>query len=111
LVLKQGRFGRFLACSKYPECKFTKSVSMGVKCPLPNCGGDMVERSSRGGKRFYSCSKYPKCKYAIWYQPIPKKCPQCQAPFLVVKMTKAEGKVNFCLNKECGFKESEPVSS
>ena len=105
LTVKQGRFGRFLACSKYPECKFTKSISLGVKCSVAGCGGDLVEKRSRAGKTFFSCSNYPKCTFATWYRPVNKACPQCKAPFLVVKTTKTEGTVNFCLDKECGFKE------
>ncbi len=105
LTVKQGRFGRFLACSKYPECKFTKSFTLGISCPNEGCGGEIVEKRSRGGKVFFSCSNYPKCKFATWYAPVKKPCPSCKAPFLVLKTTKTEGAVNFCLNKECGYKE------
>lgn len=105
LMVKQGRFGRFLACSKYPECKFTKSYTLGITCPTKDCGGDIVEKRSRGGKVFFSCSHYPKCTFATWYPPVKKPCPSCKAPFLVVKATKTQGTVHFCLNKECGYSE------
>ena len=106
LIVKQGRFGRFLACSKYPECKFTKSYTLGISCPTKDCGGEIVEKRSRAGKVFFSCSNYPKCTFATWYAPVKKPCPQCKAPFLVSKVTKTEGAVYFCLNKECGYSEN-----
>jgi DNA topoisomerase-1 len=102
MVLKSGRFGKFFACSKYPECKTTKPVATGVKCPED--GGDIVERRSRKGKPFWSCSNYPKCKFATWYRPVPQKCPQCGAPFLGEKRNKAGEVTLICLNKECGYK-------
>ena len=88
MVLKAGRFGRFLACSKYPECKTTKPISTGIKCP--DDGGDIVERRTKKGKLFFSCGNYPKCKFATWYKPVKKACPDCGAEFLVEKRTKKE---------------------
>ena len=102
MVLKSGRFGRFLACSKYPECKTTKAISTGIKCPED--GGDIVERRTKKGKVFFSCGNYPKCKFATWYKPVNRKCPQCDAAFLVEKKTK-QGEYIACLNKECRYKE------
>lgn len=102
MVLKAGKFGRFLACSKYPECKTTKAISTGIKCP--DDGGDIVERRTKKGKLFFSCGNYPKCKFATWYRPVNKKCPDCGADFLVEKKTK-QGEYLTCLNKECSFKE------
>lgn len=102
MVLKSGRFGRFLACSKYPECKTTKAISTGIKCPEDS--GDIVERRTKKGKVFFSCGNYPKCKFATWYKPVNRKCPQCDAAFLVEKKTK-QGEYIACLNKECRYKE------
>ena len=102
MVLKAGKFGRFLACSKYPECKTTKPISTGIKCP--DDGGEIVERSTRKGKLFYSCGNYPKCKFATWYKPVNKKCPDCDAAFLVEKRTK-QGEYLTCLKKDCKYKE------
>jgi len=102
MVLKTSRFGRFLACSRYPECKNTRSVSTGVKCPED--GGDIVERATKRGKIFYSCSNYPNCKFATWYKPVPRHCPQCNMEFLVEKRTKSSHSLS-CINKECGYKE------
>ncbi len=103
MVIKTGRFGKFLACSKYPECKSARPLSTGIKCPAD--GGDIVERRSKRGKLFWSCSNYPKCKFASWYRPVPKKCPKCDAEFLYEKRNKAGDVTLFCHKKECGHKE------
>ena len=71
MVMKRGRYGKFLACSNYPECKTTQPVSTGIKCQNEGCDGELVERRTRQGKIFYSCSNFPKCKYATWK--LPKK--------------------------------------
>ncbi len=106
MVVKTGRFGKFLACSRYPECKHTRSISTGIKCPEPGCGGDLVERRSRRGKMFYGCSNYPKCKHASWNKPVPGPCPQCGAIYLVEKYTKKDGAFVACSNKDCGFRKT-----
>jgi DNA topoisomerase-1 len=107
MVFKHGRFGKFLACSGYPECKHIKSQTTGVKCPEENCGGELVQKISKKGKVFFSCDKFPKCKYATWDKPIPKKCPQCGKPFLLEKQTR-KGIILNCNDSDCGF--SEPGS-
>lgn len=77
LVIKYGRFGKFIACSGYPQCRNAKSfaVKIGVKCP--RCGGDMVEKKTRRKRIFYSCGTYPKCDFAVWQRPVPQPCPTC----------------------------------
>jgi DNA topoisomerase-1 len=77
MVIKMGRYGKFIACSNYPECKNTKPyvVKVGVECP--RCGGDLVERKSRKGRVFYGCANYPECNFATWDRPVPEPCPQC----------------------------------
>ena len=107
MVVKRGRFGKFLACSRYPECNHTQGMSTGVACPED--GGMLVERRSRFGKMFYSCANYPDCKFATWYKPVPRACPQCNAPFLVEKYSKKTGPYIACLKKECGYKEEPKV--
>jgi len=103
MVVKTGRFGRFLACSAYPGCKTTKAITTGIECPLCH-QGELSEKRTRFGKTFYSCTKYPECKYAIWDKPIKgSPCPQCQHPFLVEHYTKKEGASIRCPNKECGY--------
>jgi len=103
MIIKRGRFGKFLACSKYPDCKYTQGMSTGVLCPED--GGKIVERRSRFGKAFYSCANYPDCKFAIWNKPLLRPCPQCNAPFLVEKYSKKTGAYVACMKKECGYKE------
>lgn len=77
MVFKFGRYGKFIACSNYPNCKNTKPylVKIGVSCP--RCGGELVERRSRKGRRFYGCANYPECDFAVGRRPLPQPCPQC----------------------------------
>ncbi|MEJ2744483.1 MAG: topoisomerase DNA-binding C4 zinc finger domain-containing protein [bacterium] len=63
LMERHGRYGKFIACSGYPECRYIKPKSAGVDCPQPGCGGHIVHRRGRGGSRFYGCSNYPKCRF------------------------------------------------
>ncbi len=109
LVVKRGRFGRFLACSGYPECRYTKAITTGIGCP--QCGkGELAERRSKRGKTFFSCNRYPECTFALWDRPKPIRCPQCDYPFLVQKYSKRTGAYMFCPNK-CGYRsESEAFS-
>ncbi len=106
MIVKRGRFGMFLACSQYPECKTTKPLKLGVKCPAPDCGGDLVQKRTKKGKNFYSCSQYPTCNFAIWDKPVNRPCPQCQSPFLVEKFRKQTGNKVLCHNQECGYQEA-----
>jgi len=91
MVIKTGRFGRFLACSAYPDCKTTKALTIGIKCPRPNCHGQIVEKQTRSRRLFYGCSKYPKCDFASWDKPVSEPCPVCNHPFMVSKTSKAKG--------------------
>ncbi|PYR89713.1 MAG: type I DNA topoisomerase [Acidobacteria bacterium] len=109
LVLKQGRFGEFTACSNYPTCKYVKQKSTGVLCPKD--GGDIVERKSRRGKVFYGCANYPDCDFTLWNRPVPEKCPDCGAPFLVEKITKRHGRQLICNNEECSYVRSEELTT
>ena len=104
MVVKRGRFGKFLACSKYPECKTTKAIGIGVKCP--ECGCDLVSRRSRKGRNFYGCSGYPKCNFATWSKPVAEECPNCKNPYLEEKYSKESGVQIVCPKKECGFKKN-----
>jgi DNA topoisomerase-1 len=114
MAQKKGRFGPFLACTAYPDCKNTRSLKKkashkaeptGVNCPEEKCSGELVSRLSRRGKIFYGCSRYPACTFATWDKPVPKSCPECHAPFLVEKTTKKEGTHLRCLNKACTYRE------
>jgi len=101
LLLKEARFGPFLACEGYPKCKFTKSIEIKAEVPCPNCGGDLARKSTRKGRAFWGCSNYPKCKTAFWQEPIKEKCPQCQS----LMMRDSRTKLVKC--SKCDYKEEE----
>jgi DNA topoisomerase-1 len=109
LVIKQGRFGEFTACSSYPTCKYVKQKTTGVLCPKD--GGDIVERKSRRGKVFFGCANYPDCDFTLWNRPIAETCPDCKAPFLVEKITKKNGRQLICNNEECSYVRSEELTT
>ncbi len=95
-----GKFGPFVACSGYPECKYIHHVKAGFPCPFD--GGEVVQRKWRGGT-FWGCNNYPKCKFAVFGDIEEIPCPQCKLPFLV-KKTDKEGRVTlFCSDKKCGY--------
>ena len=104
MVIKVGRFGKFIACSAYPECKTTKAIPLGVKCPQD--GGNLVQKRSKKGRTFYACANYPKCEFALWDRPVNKACPNCHAPFLIEKISKQAGNSVQCRNQDCGYKEA-----
>ncbi|MBA3295764.1 MAG: type I DNA topoisomerase, partial [Acidobacteria bacterium] len=109
LVIKQGRFGEFTACTNYPTCKYVKQKATGVLCPKDN--GDIVERKSRRGKVFYGCANYPDCDFTLWNRPILEACPSCSAPFLVEKITKRHGRQLICNNDGCSYVRSEELTT
>ncbi len=99
MLVKQGRFGKFIACADYPKCKGTKSITTGIVCP--ECGkGELGAKRTKKGKAFYSCSEYPKCKFAIWNKPVAKVCPACGSKIMEEKKDEY-----LCVNKECLHKE------
>jgi DNA topoisomerase I len=106
MKVKRGRFGEFLACSRYPECKGTKPISVGVACPKEGCGGFLTAKRSRRGKVFYGCSNYSKtkCDFVTWDLPIAEVCPSCAAPFMIKKELRSGTTVK-CLT--CGFSRRE----
>ncbi|MEO5346561.1 MAG: type I DNA topoisomerase [Magnetococcus sp. YQC-9] len=108
MLIKAGRFGKYLACSGYPGCRniqpLAKPLDTGVLCPA--CGkGTFLEKKSRYGKIFYSCSAYPKCRNALWNKPLPgTPCPKCHAPFLTEKVTKRFGTELLCATEGCDYR-------
>ena len=106
LMWRRGRFGPFVACSDYPNCKYIKkkeAKEIGLGCP--ECGqGQVVERKGRWGRSFYGCKRYPDCKFTAYHRPIGEPCPDCGRPYLLEKETKKEGKVIFCGNEACHYK-------
>ncbi|MDR1979646.1 MAG: type I DNA topoisomerase [Synergistaceae bacterium] len=108
LVKKRGRFGEFIACNGYPECRYTRAILavIGVKCPKcgETAGGEIVRRRSKKGKTFFGCSRYPDCDYVSWNQPTGEKCPECGA------VLHKKGKTTLC--PDCGYKvQEEPVEA
>ncbi len=102
MAIKSGRFGEFLACTGYPDCKNTKPIVKSINVKCPDCGGEIVAKRGRSGKVFYGCNNYPNCTRAFWYKPTEKKCPECGELLLErhlknIKLT--------CSNAKCGYKE------
>lgn len=102
MVVKQGRYGEFIACSGYPDCKNTKPKVSKIDVKCPRCGRDIVARKSKTGKLFYGCSGYPECNQLFWNKPVEQKCPKCGS-LLTEKKTKTTKYV--CSNADCGYKE------
>jgi DNA topoisomerase-1 len=104
LVVKMGRFGKFLACPGFPECRNTKPIieDTGVSCPT--CGGAVVLKRSKKGRKFYGCSNYPECNFVSWDLPTDKKCPDCGS-ILVQKSGGSKGNMLRCSGQECKYKE------
>ncbi len=96
LVIRRGRYGEFVACSNYPECKYIKKSEKEIKeiMDCPKCGGKIIEKTTRRGKKFWGCNKYPQCDFASWYEPTGEFCPNCQA--IIIK----KGKKEICSNCE-----------
>ncbi|WP_139904551.1 type I DNA topoisomerase [Clostridium thermarum] len=100
MVIKQGRFGEFLACPGYPECKNTKAIVEELNVSCPKCGGKVVVKRSKKGKKFFGCENYPNCDFVSWFEPTDKKCEKCGS-LVVVKYSKAKGNYFVCSNPEC----------
>lgn len=100
LIIKSGRFGKFLACPKYPDCKFTKPMPKEqLDVPCPKCGGIIVEKTSRNKKKFYGCANYPECTFAVWDKPVNQKCEECGS--IMVERSFGRAKKLYCSNAEC----------
>ncbi|MEN6348099.1 MAG: type I DNA topoisomerase [Syntrophomonas sp.] len=103
MLIKYGRFGKFMACSGFPECRHTESINedLGVKCPF--CEGSVVALRSKKGRKFYGCSNYPECKFRAWNKPTGEKCPHC-GDAIVEKVGKSKETEMICQNPECKHK-------
>ena len=100
LIIKTGRFGKFLACPGFPECRFTKPLVEKVDAKCPKCGSEIVVRKTKKGRTFYGCKSYPDCDFASWNKPSDKRCPECGEILYVAK----SGKL-YCASKDCGYRE------
>lgn len=104
MVVKVGRFGKFLACPGYPECKNTKPLVLKTKAKCPECGGDVIEKKTKKGTSFYGCSNYPNCNFMTWDMPSDEVCPRCGK-----SLFRRKGNVLYCPDTEgCGF--TKPVT-
>ncbi|MDD5750508.1 MAG: DNA topoisomerase, partial [Candidatus Pacebacteria bacterium] len=98
IIIRMGRFGKFYACSKFPNCKFTENIKKPpLEIPCPKCGSELVEKNTKKRKIFYGCSKWPDCDFALWDKPTGEKCEECGS--LMVQTIRKQIK---CSNKECG---------
>ena len=104
MVVKRGRFGKFIACSGFPECRNTKPFlkTSGVKCPLEACEGDVVELRSKKGKLFYGCSRFPACNYRNWNKPTNEKCPSCGSVLVTGRGRNSKERL-MCEKEGCGY--------
>ena len=100
MVVKSGRFGKFLACPGYPECKNTMPLVVETKATCPVCGGKVIEKKSKRGFAFYGCGNYPECNFMTWDKPTDDICPQCGK-----SLFKRKGGIMACLNEGCGFEK------
>ncbi len=100
MVIKTGRYGRFLACPGYPECKNTKPLIVETAATCPKCGGKVIQRKSRKGYVFYGCNNYPNCDFSTWDVPTEEKCPQCGS-----SLFKQKGRL-VCLKEGCGYEQA-----
>ncbi len=98
LLIREGRYGRFIGCSNYPECKYTRQIVIDTGVACPKDGGRIIQKSSRKGRKFYGCENWPECDFVTWNEPLPVICPQCQKSVL----TKAN-KTAKCADDACGY--------
>jgi len=113
MVVKNGKYGAFVACSGYPDCKniwTSKPKSTDVPCPEKGCKGTLVERRTRKGRTFYGCDRYPECGFAMWDEPADDVCPECGTRVLAVKRPKGSPPYMICRKRGCGFKKMLPGS-
>lgn len=105
MVIKMGRFGKFLACPGFPDCKNTKPIlkTIGIKCPL--CKGDLVVRKTKKRRLFYGCSNYPKCEFVTWDEPTKESCPKCGS--ILVKKGKGKNSTYRCINEKCDYERKQ----
>ncbi len=101
MVVKMGRFGKFLACPGYPECKNTKAIHDIIDVKCPKCSGDIVRKRTKKGRTFYGCINYPECDFVSWDEPVSEKCPNC-GEHMIIKRNRKNETIK-CSNTECGY--------
>ena len=108
MVYKLGRYGRFLACPNFPECRNTKAIQIEIDAPCPKCGGKLLQKTSRKGRKFYGCERYPECDFVSWEMPVKEKCPKCGS-YMTLSRTK-KGDFYVCANETCRERIPAPQS-
>lgn len=104
MVYKQGKFGKFLACPGFPECRNTKAIVQKLGVPCPKCGADVIIRKSKKGIVFYTCEKGPECDFISWDEPTNEKCPKCGGTMMKKTAYRRRGPVSYvCFNPDCGY--------
>jgi DNA topoisomerase-1 len=103
MVQRSGRFGSFFACSRFPECDFTKQKTKDIGVPCPKCGSKIIMKNGKNRTVFYSCEKYPTCDFSSWGMPTAEKCPDCGEPLF----RKKGQSLIVCHNKASGYKRAE----
>ncbi|SHI90252.1 type I DNA topoisomerase [Desulfofundulus thermosubterraneus] len=103
MVVKMGRYGKFLACPGFPECRNTRPLLEPTGVPCPQCKGELVVRRSKKGRKFYGCSRYPDCDFVVWDEPSGEKCPRCGG-LLVIKRGRGEQEELECINERCRYR-------
>ena len=106
MVYKLGRYGRFLACPNFPECRNTKAIQVEIDAPCPKCGGKLLQKTSRKGRKFYGCERYPECDFVSWDMPVSEKCPKCGS-YMTLSHTK-KGDFYVCANENCRERVAAP---
>ena len=106
MVYKLGRYGRFLACPNFPECRNTKAIQIEIDAPCPKCGGKLLQKTSRKGRKFYGCERYPECDFVSWDMPVREKCPKCGS-YMTLAHTK-KGDFYVCANENCRERVAAP---
>ena len=107
MVYKMGRYGKFLACSRFPDCRGTKAILTEIGVPCPECGAPILEQTSRKGRKFYGCKNYPECTFVSWDKPVAEKCPVCGS-YMTLKESRKNGRWYLCSNESCRHREKAP---
>ena len=105
MVYKMGKFGRFLACPNFPDCRNTMPILKYINASCPQCGGRLLEKTSRKNRRFYGCERYPECDFISWDKPADEKCPQC-GHYMIEKRNNKGETIHLCTNESCRYKTS-----
>ena len=103
MVVKTGRFGKFIACPGYPECKNIKKIVQETGAQCPKCGGKIIVKKSKRGRVFYGCDQYPNCDFVSWDEPSAETCPKCGKALFIKK---GKNPKLYCITEGCGFEKT-----